>query len=241
MPRPSGAAWLKLCRPVQAHEPALTATLAARWPDRLPDVLACAPERSLLLLDDAGTPLRAFGDLEKAWLVALPLYAELQQGEVEHVDEHLAAGAPDQRLQMLPAALERLGEPRLDGFAGRLEELTEQLTLPPTVQHDDLHDANVFASDGRISIIDWGDAVIGHPFATLLVTLRTYDGDAGRLRDAYLDAWPRDVRAEADAALQVAALTRILSWKRIADATGDPTSYETLERNVEWFLDNVTW
>ena len=241
MPRPSGAAWLKLCRPVQAHEPALTATLAARWPDRLPDVLACAPERSLLLLDDAGTPLRAFGDAEEAWLVALPLYAELQQGEVAHVEEHLAAGVPDQRLQTLPAALERLAEPRLDGVAGRLEELTEQLTLPPTVQHDDLHDANVFASDGRISIIDWGDAVIGHPFATLLVTLRTYDGDAERLRDAYLDAWPRDVRAEADAALQVAALTRILSWKRIADATGDPTSYETLERNVEWFLDNVTW
>jgi hypothetical protein len=241
IPRPGGAAWLKLCRPVQAHEPALTAALARRWPDRAPGVLAADPTRSLLLLEDAGTPFRAFGDAEEAWIAALPLYAELQQGEAAHAAEHLAAGVPDQRLETLPAALEALGEPRLAGFAGRLEELSAALTLAPTVQHDDLHGANVFARDGRVTIIDWGDAVIGHPFATLLVTLRTYDGDPARLRDAYLEAWPRGARDELDDALQLAALTRILSWKRMADATGDPKSYEALEANVRWFLEHVSW
>lgn len=240
IPWRGGTAWLKHCRPVQAHEPALTAALAARWPDRLPELLGWDEARSLLLLGDAGTPVRAFGDAEDAWLAALPLYAELQQGESAHADEHLAAGVPDQRLETLRAALERLGEPRLAGFGRRLEELCAQLTLPPTLQHDDLHGGNVFAANGRISILDWGDAVVGHPFATLLVTLRTYDGDVARLRDAYLDAWPRGVRNELEPALQVAGLTRILSWKRIADATGDPKSYEALERNVEWFLEHVT-
>ena len=40
-----------------------------------------------------------------------------------------------------------------------------------TLQHDDLHDGQVFVKDGRNLIMDWGDAVISHPFFTLSVTL----------------------------------------------------------------------
>ena len=68
----------------------------------------------------------------------------------------------------------------------------------PTLQHDDLHDANVFVGDGRHRFFDWGDAVVSHPFVSLLVALRVAqqamavpNGDAvlSRLRDAYLDVW----------------------------------------------------
>jgi len=238
VPLPGGAAWLKRCHAVQAHEPALTAALAARWPDRLPGLLGHDPGRSLLLLADAGSPVRAFGDALEAWRAVLPLYAELQQGESAHVDDHLAAGVPDQRAEALAAALEELPDERLRPFARGLVELCGELTVAPTVQHDDLHGGNVFARDGRVVVLDWGDTVIGHPFATMLVTLRVNEKIAAPLRDAYLDAWPRDTHAEFDAALRIAGFTRILSWKRIADATGDPTSYEALERNVEWFLEN---
>ena len=41
--------------------------------------------------------------------------------------------------------------------------------VPMRLQHDDLHDGNVFA-DGRV--FDWGDASVGHPFGVLLVTSR---------------------------------------------------------------------
>jgi hypothetical protein len=239
VPRPHGAAWLKRCRAVQAHEPALTAALAGRWPSLLPELLGHDAARGLLLLGDAGTPVRAFGDALEAWRTVLPLYAELQRGEASHVEEHVAAGVPDQRVETLPAAFAEFPDVRLRPFAGAFAELCAQLTLPPTVQHDDLHDGNVYAKDGRVVVLDWGDTVIGHPFATMLVTLRMDEEIAGPLREAYLEAWPRDTHAQFDAAYRVAAFTRILSWKRIADATRDPKSYESLERNVEWFLENV--
>ena len=61
----------------------------------------------------------------------------------------------------LPAAARRCARRLADG-------------LPPTVQHDDLHDGNVFSRDGGRMLIDWGDAVLAHPFGTLLVTLRCW-------------------------------------------------------------------
>jgi hypothetical protein len=170
----------------------------------------------------------AFGDALDAMLAVLPLYAELQQGETAHVAEHLAAGVPDQRVDVLLAAI----PDRFPGFVPRFEELCAQLTLPPTVQHDDLHMSNVYARDGRVVILDWGDTVIAHPFASLLNALRTSPEAAPTLRDAYLDAWPDDRRAEFEAAYAVAAFARILSWERIGIA-------EPLERNIEWFQENI--
>jgi aminoglycoside phosphotransferase (APT) family kinase protein len=43
--------------------------------------------------------------------------------------------------------------------------------VPATIQHDDLHDDNVFVVAQHPRLIDWGDAVIAHPFSTLRVTL----------------------------------------------------------------------
>src|SRR5436305_9765787 len=57
VPIASGVAWFKACAPVQAFEPRLTAALAARRPDRLPEVLAHDETRAWLLLGDAGERL----------------------------------------------------------------------------------------------------------------------------------------------------------------------------------------
>ena len=40
-----------------------------------------------------------------------------------------------------------------------------------TVQHDDLHDGQVFLGAGVHQVLDWGDACVSHPFFTLAVTL----------------------------------------------------------------------
>ena len=87
----------------------------------------------------------------------------------------------------------------------------------------------MFVGDGRHRFFDWGDAVVSHPFISLLVTLRvaqrTLDvpnGDPAlvRLRDAYLDLWRAygslpELRAQADLALSVGPLQRALTWRRI--------------------------
>lgn len=151
-----GAAWFKACAPVQRFEPRLTAALAGRWPDRLPELLAWDDERAWLLLGDAGRPL-GFEGQRQQWLSILPSYAELQRGEAAHVDEHLDGGVPDRRLATFPALYEAMlarnlplaatEVSRLRTFAPRFSALCEELMaqgLPETVQHDDLHGANVY-------------------------------------------------------------------------------------------------
>lgn len=56
----------------------------------------------------------------------------------------------------------------------RVREMAEELAsygVPETLQHDDLHDGQVFVKGDRQLILDWGDALVSHPFFTLSVTL----------------------------------------------------------------------
>ena len=71
VPVAGGVAWFKACAPIQEFEPRLTAALASRWPDRLPEVLAHNEEHGWLLLGDAGEPLGIGGD-PAPWLDLLP-------------------------------------------------------------------------------------------------------------------------------------------------------------------------
>jgi hypothetical protein len=171
-----GVAWFKECAPSQAFEPSLTAALASRWPDRLPAVLGYDNERAWLLLGDAGEPL-GFGGGPEPWLSVLPRYAELQRGEAAHAAEHRDRGVPDRRIETFPSRYEtmvarklplRAGElERLRAFAARFTELCKDLAaraLPETIQHDDLHGANVYPRDSTPRLLDWGDSCVSHPF-----------------------------------------------------------------------------
>lgn len=106
----------------------------------------------------------------------------------------------------------------------------ESMGIDSSLQHDDLHDGNVFVGAGGDRIFDWGDSSVAHPFGTLLVTFRSVAnrglGDEtastralDRLRDAYLEPWTAEhssgelTRAVA-LAMRVAIVGRSLSWKR---------------------------
>ena len=91
----------------------------------------------------------------------------------------LAAGLPDRRLPTLPGAYDALlaqlddVDPRLPG-ADAIADLCDRLAafgIRETVQHDDLHDGQVFLGAGVHQVLDWGDACVSHPFFTLAVTL----------------------------------------------------------------------
>jgi len=239
VPLAEGVVWFKACSPVQSFEPRLTAELFARWPDRVAEVLGHAEERAWLLLADAGTPIRVFGNPPEAWLVVLPLYAELQRGEAAHTHDHLAHSVPDLRVATLPARYEGLLQrdlplesdeiDRLRAFAPRFTELCAELAeydLPETVQHDDLHHANLYAQGERLRLLDWGDASISHPFASLVVTFRFLEeinnlplGDPwfARLRDAYLEPWGRGLRGAFELAIRVGSFAHAFAWARQRD------------------------
>ncbi len=234
--RGGGVVWFKACAPVQAFEPRLSAELFARWPDRVGRVLAHEPARAWLLLADAGTPIGAYGSPPEAWLEVLPLYAELQRGEAAHARAHLDGGVPDLRLSTLPARYEELVRTelpleaeaiaRLRGFAKRFAELCAELAahgVPETVQHDDLHGANVYAEAGRLRVLDWGDASISHPFASLVVTFRLLEEITAlrpgaplfaRLRAAYLEPWGEDLEGAFELAMRVGAFAHLFAYMR---------------------------
>jgi hypothetical protein len=177
-------------------------------------------------------------------------FARLQLDLAPRAAEMLALGVPDHRPDHLPDLVgdlladdDALGAGRAGGLApdvrervradlARYAEWCGRLAdggVPATLQHDDLHDANVFVSANRHRYFDWGDASVGHPFLTLLVALRVA-GQALelpngspvllRLRDSYLDAW-RDhgtwqhLREQCDLALRTGPLQRALTWRRI--------------------------
>ena len=117
------------------------------------------------------------------------------------------------------------------------------------MQHDDLHDGNVFAGADGYRFFDWGDASVAHPFGTLLVTLRSIAARRGlaadddpalaRLRDAYLEPWT-DRYDRADPAWRrpawrsrVAPVSRSLSWRRALD-TADPSRAEYADAVPGW-------
>jgi Phosphotransferase enzyme family len=225
--------YLKQCAPVQAFEVPLTVALAARWPDRLPEVVAADDERAWLLMRDGGLRLRD-GPLE-LFAAALELYGELQLAEVAHTEELLALGLPDVRLPVVAAAYEPFFEhdhglepdevARLRALAPRFHELCEELEafgLPASIQHDDLHDGNVYLRDGRMAIFDWGDSSVAHPLWSWLKPLAVapyYGLDQDRLRDAYLAAWttfaPEERLREAlGVAVPVGSFAYALQWQR---------------------------
>jgi aminoglycoside phosphotransferase (APT) family kinase protein len=97
--------------------------------------------------------------------------------------------------------------------------------LGETIQHDDLHDGQVFARGGRYVVFDWGDSCVSHPLLSLTVTLRStaaaFDLAPGgtelrRLRDAYLEPFGRGPEI-ADLAYRVGRIARAIAWKRMVD------------------------
>jgi hypothetical protein len=187
VPTESGDAFFKAVAPPLRHEAALTELLGSRRPDCIPPPLAVDRGRGWMLMEDGGTTLRELIASERdlsRWSDVLPLYASVQIDLMGDVAELLALGVPDLRLAVLPARVEavldeivdlpdeerrRLGD-SLSWIRNACEELAAA-GIPETIQHDDLHDGQVFVRDGRYLLLDWGDACVSHPFFTLSVTL----------------------------------------------------------------------
>jgi hypothetical protein len=167
----------------------------------VPALLASDVDRGWMLMADAGRRLREVIPEERSlarWHDVLSGAADVALALEPEVDALLAAGVPDHRLASLAERYEELVrrldvEPRFLEAAARVRDLVDELAsyaVPETLQHDDLHDGQVFVQDGRNLILDWGDAVVSHPFFTMSVTLE--GGVAWGLDDVEdsEDIWP---------------------------------------------------
>jgi hypothetical protein len=252
LPVRGGAVWLKSVGSGSAQEPGLVDALGEWAPEHVLVPLAVDRPRRLMLLPDGGATLRDAGGAAsvEAWEAMLRDYARLQLELVGRGGEMVGLGVPDLNPERLPELVPDLLDDdefqlrgRPDGLAEEVRdrlraglreygELCRRLVdsgIPATVQHDDLHDANVFVSDGRHRFFDWGDASVAHPFLSLRVPLRVAGQALGvpngdpvlfRLRDAYLEPWssygsPATLRELVRIALQVSPLPRAMTWRRI--------------------------
>ena len=225
-----GVVWLKACGPGTAFEVPLYPLLHRLAPDRVLTPIAVDLDRKWLLLPDGGPTMK---DSPRDLAEVLAGYAKLQRALAPHVDELLAIGVTDMRAAIMPkrfteamAAVgdyveQRGGEAeravfaKLVSFEDTYREWCERLAedpIPPSLDHNDLHQSNVFATGAKF--YDWGDSVVAHPFASLLLPM-TRDEDH-RVRDAYLAEYgpPAQLVESAELACRVGKVARTLVWIR---------------------------
>jgi hypothetical protein len=161
-------------------------------------------------------------------------FEEALAGTREYVDEQ---GSEAER-----GTWERVGS--LRDQIGEWAERLERLPGPATVDHNDLHPWNVLAGAGggfdRPRFYDWGDSVVAHPFASMLLPLgfveRALLESSGerrpvfRVRDAYLEPFsdlaPHGELVDTlELACRLGKVARALTWLRALD-TADPIAIE---------------
>jgi len=195
-------------------------------------------------------------DLVEAMVTVLPQYGQLQRDLGRHLDDLLAFGMDDMRAAAMPRrfeeALETVGrqvehrgkEDDRETVArvaamrqefGRWCARLDGAAVPASIDHNDLHLWNMFVAVepgtgavGRVRFYDWGDSVVAHPFASMLLGLGMLHLQLGvgaddpavvRPRDAYLEVFGdlasrAELVEELELACQVAKVARALSWDR---------------------------
>jgi hypothetical protein len=214
-----GRLWFKVNGPGTRHEAALVGTLGRVVPYLVPELLAVDAERGWSLMRDAGPVMRTLADPDQLWTrweQVLTAYAEAQLTLAAYLPELLAEGVEDLGPTALPGHARRMCDElaalpedeggltpedvrrvhdALPSYDVACSELAES-GVPPSINHDDLHSSNICWGDVGPRIIDWGDAVVGHPFGTMLATLNSIGWHTGvaiddprveRVRDAYLE------------------------------------------------------
>jgi len=186
----------------------------------------------------------------------------------DRVVELVALGVPDHRLRRLPELLDEvLGDEQVlllgrDGgvTADELARLRavrpdlramcaalQDLGLGETIQHDDLHDGQVYLRDGRYRVLDWGDSCVSHPFHTLVVTLRVFAWKHGlvpgspemlRLRDAYLEPFGPGFEEAVDVAYRTGTLARAFAWQRYLASEPRHEDPDAVAYGLKLFLAN---
>ena len=233
----TGAVYFKTAAdlPLFADEPLLLEQLGAWYPDHIPQPLCIERQRRWMLLADWGESI----GWEAPEAVREAMYrtlARLQVASSTQVDQLLAVGCVDRRLDVLAAqidpllddhrALALLGEAeqaQLRALAPRLKAMCAELAsynLPYALVHGDLHPGNVAMRDGTMLLFDWTDASVSHPFFDLMHLFHSEPDVQARLRDSYFEAWTtfepiERLRAAWTVAAPLCALHHTVSYQHI--------------------------
>lgn len=222
--------WLKAVPPFFAHEGPLLAALQA---EPVPRLVARDGGR-LLLAPVAGED--RYGAPPAECEAMVDLLVDLQHRWAARTDELLALGLADWRAPAFERALWELlprselrteDRETLQAFAAGLPGHFARLTacgLPDTLVHGDFHPGNFVGDGRRLTLLDWGDAGVGHPLLDQSAMLMPQSSaDEARLRAHWAVAWRRrhagaDVEGAARLVEPLSALRRAIVYQRFVDA-----------------------
>ncbi|MEU4607094.1 hypothetical protein AB0F43_29270 [Kribbella sp. NPDC023972] len=238
-PTDHGLFWFKENNPGQAFEAALVAAMAEALAQHVVAPLAIDPERGWLLTADQGRTLDEQDGTD--WHRLVIEYAAFQRDTIPFESTLLASGLTS----LAPSRLADAVQPVADWFSGLADDhplhpdpstltgvrrAAENLSavqrllpgaIPMALDQNDLHARNVFRPDpaGPFRFFDFGDAVWGHPFATLASVREDVDDE---VVTAYLEMWsdlaPLDVlRRELEIAEPLHVVHRMVSWHRLLE------------------------
>jgi hypothetical protein len=267
-----GDVYFKSAPPGMDFEPALTQHLNAHGAAGLRLIAVDAQRNWMLTHAESVTARELHGSSPEGvvhWKKLLTRYAHLQLALAPDADDLVRAGVPDLRLERLPEQFDALvGCGHLhcgdDGLSGpelraltalrpRLVSLCEELAgagIPQTLQHNDLHDSNVFVREGEYIIFDWGDASVAHPLFDCEVLFAVARGRFGlepgvdgflSFRDAYLGPFAErssmdDVLGALRLSIPLAKLCRAMTWHRIVDLPSGEGAREVVARRAKQLL-----
>lgn len=243
----TGLFWAKQNCAANRFEARLLVLLSELVPDHVVAPLAIDADRGLVLSPDQGDVLGPAADDVEAWCGLVQRWALVQRVLVDRTDDLLRLGvarldpvesvsvalARARWLNALPAGdSRRLSDAQRHRIEASLPDLTDaaarvaELGLPLTLNHNDLHGGNVFAS-GRF--FDLADALLCEPMAALHVPLSDRGGSLGYVRedarlwrvvDAWAEVWadlvtPSRLRDVLPHAMRLARVARAEAWFRV--------------------------
>lgn len=262
VPTDQGDAYFKATTGAASHEAKLSQYLFHLLEQQVSSIIAIDERNHWLLMRDiGGRRLRGLRD-EMTWKRAIEDYASIQLLMVDHVDALISIGVPDRRLPVLRKDIEQ----HLAGMCAtglnseetvtvmalqpELMRMCEQMDgiIPPSIDHGDLHSANIHIGDEGMVFFDWGDATVTHPFFSTAVFWNALeelvDSESEwpqmvqRFKPYYLTAWSkyatREELTRISAILdQLACVYRALSWHLYINPTRKDNK-KTYQRPAEW-------
>jgi hypothetical protein len=246
--------------PLFGDEPRLLQAISARFPDCVPAPVAIEPSERWMLMPDFGAELRDMPSLDK-WETAVLRFGRLQTQAVAMVEDLLAAGCLDRRLDVLARQIDPLMDDeitaaslstdemaQLQALAPRLKAMCGELAgyrVPYSLNHGDLHGGNITGES--LLFFDWTDACIAHPFLDLSTVVDDVEAGfpdgRGRIVDAYLNLWtayePIDrLRGIWQVAEPLGALHQAVSYQHILAAL-EPNSRPELSGGLRYWLQQI--
>ncbi len=262
VPTDQGDIYFKATTGAASHEARLSLYLYRLLGQKVSSIIATDEQRHWLLMRDiGGRRLRELRD-EMTWKRAIEDYASIQLLMVAHVDALISMGVPDRRLPVLRQEIEQhlagmcstglSSEETVNVMAlqPELMRMCDQIdgSIPASLDHGDLHSANIHVRDEEVVFFDWGDASVTHPFFSTAVFWNALeelvDSESvwpqmvQKFKPYYLAAWSKYTTQEELARMsaisdQLASVYRALSWYLYINPTRKDVK-DTYRRPAQW-------